>query len=164
MKPGLLLPLCTAVLALGAAGCGSSDEGPKPPPNPVAQPGHPVVPVGGRALAATRIRPERFEWPGGVDVTAPRSGVVSATYIFDNPCGDRLLGALGSVRRDTVVLVLRWPRTDQAQRNCPSDITPDGYRVEMDGVPPGSYTVGVYEAIEGQTAAALSHAKELKVP
>ncbi|MBV9772982.1 MAG: hypothetical protein JO040_03490 [Gemmatimonadetes bacterium] len=165
MKPSRLLPLCAAAsLALTVAGCGSSDEGPKPPPDPIARPGHPVAPVGGRALAAARYRPAKFEWPGGVVVTAPRGGTVRAEYTLDNPCGDRPRGAAGSVRRDTVALVLRWPRTDQAQRSCPSDITPDGYRIEMDGIPPGSYTVGLYEAIEGQTAAALSHAMQVRVP
>lgn len=163
MKPQLL-PLCTVIALSLAAGCGSSDDGPKPPPDPVARPGHPITPVAGKALAPTRFRPTTFEWPGGVTVEAPRAGVVSATYTFDNPCGDRLLGVVGSVRRDTVVLVLRWPRTDQAKRSCSAESVPDAYRVEMDGVPAGSYTVGVYEAIEGQKTAALSHAKELKVP
>jgi|GEM_PF-4595530 len=147
---------------LAAAACGGPDEKEAPLPNPVSMPGLPVAPVEGEDVAVTRVAAEGFEWPGTVEADSPRQGVVAATYSLDNPCRDTPLGAHGSLRGDTVALVLRWPRTDPG-RSCTQEVTPDAFRTEMDGVPSGPRVVGVYQAIDGQTSAALSHTLELTV-
>ena len=150
------------LLAAAAAACGPAEEEDAPPPNPVPTPTQPVIPLEGEPVAVARIAPENFEWPGTVEVTSPDPGVVTAVYSFDNPCGDAPLGALAAQRGDTVAFILRWPETEQ-DRACPTGIVPDAYRVRLDSVPAGMHTVAVFQAIEGQTAAALSHSLEVEV-
>ncbi|HEV2145834.1 MAG TPA: hypothetical protein VGR37_00300 [Longimicrobiaceae bacterium] len=158
------LPKRALVLALLAvAACGGEDEEP-PPPNPVPTPGVPVIPVEGKRVPVTRIPPVGFEWPGGVAVASPRPGVISATYYLDNPCRHVPRGAVRSFRGDTVAVVVRWPRVEpDSSRKCPQDTTPDAFRIEFAEVPSGPHTFAMFEAIEGQTAAALSHVTEVEV-
>lgn len=157
MRGAVLLAL------LAAAGCGRA-EPEAPPPDPVARPGHPVIPVEGKPVRVSRVRPAGFEWPGGVTVTSPGPGTVAVDYTLDNPCRHVPSGAQSTLRGDTVALVVRWPRVDpDSSRKCPPDVSPDAYRMELYGVPSGRRTFGMFEAIEGQTAAALSHTMEVTV-
>lgn len=151
------------LLLLAAAACGE-EEKETPPPNPVPAPGVPVIPVQGNWVTVTRVAPVNFEWPGGVTVSTPGPGVVTVHYTLDNPCRHVPSGAQSSMRGDTVVVVVRWPRVEpDSSRKCPQEITPDAFHMELAGVPAGRRTFGMFEAIQGQTAAALSHTTEVTV-
>lgn len=123
-----------------------------------------MVPVEGKRVSVVRIPPTNFEWPGGVAVASPRPGVVSATYYLDNPCRHAPRGAQRSFRGDTVAVVVTWPPVEpDSSRKCPPDVTPDAFRIEFADVPAGRHTFAMFEAIDGQTAAALSHVTEVEV-
>lgn len=151
--------------ALLAAGCGGDEPPEKPLPNPVPTPGVPVIPVQGERVVVSRVPPVGFEWPGDVVVTAPEPGEVRVIYSLDNPCRHVPRRALSSLRRgDTVALVVTWPPvTPDSSRKCPPNITPYAYRMDVDDVPAGRHTFAMFEAIEGQTAASLSHTMEVVV-
>lgn len=154
----------TLLLALLAAGACGPEEEEAPLPEPVPSPGVPVIPVQGERVRVTRVRPEGFEWPGGVSVSSPETGTVAVDYSMDNPCRHVPRRALASVRRDTVALVVTWPPVEpDSSRKCPPDVTPDAFRMELDDIPSGRYTFGVFEAIEGQRRAALAHVTEVTV-
>lgn len=156
-----------AVLAalLAAAACGGEEEKAPPPPNPVATPTSPVIPVAGRRVPFQQLPPVNFEWPGGVTVSAPEPGTVTVLYTLDNPCRHVPSGALASQRGDTVALVVSWPRVQpDSSMKCPAETTPFAYSFKLEDVPPGTHVFGMFEAIEGQTAAALSHTTEVTVP
>lgn len=151
-------------LALLLAGCG--EEKPEAPmPNPVPTPTSPVIPVKGEKVVVQRVQPHGFEWPGDVVVTAPEPGEVRVLYSLDNPCRHVPRRALASRRGgDTVALVVTWPPvTPDSSRKCPQDVTPYAFRMDLDDVPAGRHTLALFEAIEGQTGAALSHVKEVTV-
>ena len=152
------------VLAALAAGCGGDEDRPPPPPNPVPTPTAPTIPVQGEKVVVQRVQPHGFEWPGDVVVTAPEPGEVRVLYSLDNPCRHVPRRALSSRRGDTVALVVTWPPvTPDSSRKCPPNVTPYAYRMDLDDVPAGRHTFAMFEAIEGQTAAALSHTKEVTV-
>ena len=152
------------VLALLAAGCGGEETPEKPVPAPVPTPGVPVIPVKGERVVVSRVPPAGFEWPGDVVVTAPEPGEVRVIYSLDNPCRHVPRRALSSLRRDTVALVVTWPPvTPDSSRKCPPNITPYAYQMDVDDVPAGRHTFALFEAIEGQTAASLSHTMEVVV-
>ncbi|HEX2093498.1 MAG TPA: hypothetical protein VHG28_13920 [Longimicrobiaceae bacterium] len=154
--------LCLLVtVALSA--CGSGEEAPLP--EPVPTPGVPLIPVSGERVPVTRISPGNFEWPGGVTVATPGPGALTVYYSLDNPCRHVPSGAQSSLRRDTIALVVRWPRVaPDSSRKCPPDVTPDAFMLELQGIPAGRRTLGVYEAIEGQSSAALAHVIQVDVP
>lgn len=154
-----------ALAALLAAGCGGDEPPETPLPEPVPTPGVPTIPVEGEKVVVRRVPPEGFEWPGDVVVTAPEPGEVRVVYSLDNPCRHVPRRALSSLRRgDTVALVVTWPPvTPDSSLKCPPNVTPYAYRMDVDDVPAGRHTFAMFEAIEGQTAAALSHIKEVVV-
>ncbi len=152
------------VLALLAAGCGGDGDEAPPPPNPVPTPTSPTIPVAGDKVIVRRVPPEGFEWPGDVVVTAKEPGEISVVYSLDNPCRHVPRRALSSRRGDTVALVVTWPPvTPDSSQKCPPNVTPYAYRMDVDDVPAGRHTFAMFEAIEGQTAAALSHTMEVTV-
>ena len=153
------------VLALLAAGCGGEETPETSVPDPVPTPGVPVIPVQGERVVVSRVPPVGFEWPGDVVVTAPEPGEVRVVYSLDNPCRHVPRRALSSLRGgDTVALVVTWPPvTPDSSRKCPPNITPYAYRMDVDDVPAGRHTFALFEAIEGQTAASLSHTMEVVV-
>lgn len=152
--------LLAAVLA---AGCG--EEKPAAPiPELVPTPGVPMVAVAGEKVIVRRVPPEGFEWPGDVVVTAPERGEIRVVYSLDNPCRHVPRRALSSRRGDTVALVVTWPPvTPDSSRKCPPNITPYAYQMDVDDVPAGRRVLAMFEAIEGQRAAALSHTMEVTV-
>lgn len=152
------------LLAVLAAGCGGEEQPRAPLPDPVPTPGVPVIPVAGRKVVVRRVPPEGFEWPGDVVVTAPEPGGIRVVYSLDNPCRHVPRRALSSQRGDTVALVVTWPPvTPDSSRKCPPNVTPYAYRMDVDDVPAGRHTLAMFEAIEGQRAAALSHTMEVTV-
>ncbi|HEX2189398.1 MAG TPA: hypothetical protein VHG51_10895 [Longimicrobiaceae bacterium] len=153
------------VLALAAVAACGGEEAPPPPPDPVPTPGVPVIPVDGERVTVFRVPPVAFEWPGGVIVTAPEPGTVAVEYTLDNPCRHVPRRALSSMRGDTVALVVTWPPVQpDSSRKCPQESVPDAFRIRLRRVPPGEHTFALFEAIEGQTAAALAHVTEVTVP
>lgn len=158
-------PAAALLLALlGAAACGGGEPPEPPPPDPVPAPGVPVVPVEGARVNVVRIPPVDFEWPGGVYAYSPEPGTVTVDYTLDNPCRHVPRRALSSLRGDTVALVVTWPpvRPDSS-RQCPPGPVPDGFRIRLGEVPAGPRTFALFEAIEGQRAAALAHVMEVEV-
>lgn len=148
-----------------AAGCGGEEKPEAPLPEPVPTPGVPVVQVAGEKVIVRRVPPEGFEWPGDVVVTAPERGEIRVVYSLDNPCRHVPRRALSSRRGgDTVALVVTWPPvTPDSSRKCPPNVTPYAYQMDVDGVPAGMHVLALFEAIEGQKTAALSHTMEVTV-
>ena len=152
--------LLAAVLA---AGCGE-DRSETPLPEQVPTPGVPTTAVAGEKVIVRRVPPEGFEWPGDVVVTAPERGEIRVVYSLDNPCRHVPRRALSSRRGDTVALVMTWPPVSpDSSRKCPTNVTPYAYRMDVDDVPAGRHVLALFEAIEGQRAAALSHTMEVTV-